>query len=98
MADRYRDRYATHFESMGNNNFNYQFFLSNLVIRWEYLPGSTLYVVWSQSRNGYNNSGKLDYFDNMGDLFKVDKDPFNGDNDKPYNVFLIKFSYRFGIK
>jgi len=98
MTDRYRDRFATYFESTGDDDFNYQFFLSNLVIRWEYLPGSTLFLVWSQSRSGYNNSGKLDYFDNMGDLFKVDKDPFNGDNDKPYNVFLIKFSYRFGIK
>jgi hypothetical protein len=98
MADRYRDRYATYFESTRNRDFNRQYFLSNLVIRWEYLPGSTLYVVWSQSRNGFNDSGRLDYFNNMGDLFKVDKDPFNGDNDKPYNVFLIKFSYRFGFK
>ncbi|MCU0462268.1 MAG: carbohydrate binding family 9 domain-containing protein [Bacteroidales bacterium] len=77
--------------SFENNNFNYQFFLSNLVIRWEYNPGSSVYLVWSQSRNFYNESGRLDYFNDLGDLF-------NRDNDIPHNVFLIKFSYRFGLK
>jgi len=77
--------------SFGNSNFNYQFFLSNLVIRWEYNPGSTVYLVWSQSRNSFNNSGQLNYFDDIGDLF-------NRDNDVPHNVFLVKFSYRFGLK
>lgn len=76
--------------SFGNSDFNYQFFLSNLVIRWEYSPGSSLYIVWSQSRNFFNNSGRLDYFSDIGDLF-------NRDNNIPYNVFLIKFSYRFGL-
>jgi len=75
----------------GNSDFNYQFFLSNLVIRWEYNPGSSLYIVWSQSRNFYNESGQLDYFNNIGELF-------NRDNNIPHNVFLVKFSYRFGLK
>ena len=76
--------------SFGNSDFNYQFFLSNLVIRWEYNPGSSLYLVWSQSRNYFNNSGRLDYFSDIGDLF-------SRDNNIPHNVFLIKFSYRFGL-
>jgi hypothetical protein len=76
--------------SFGNSDFNVQQFLSNLVVRWEYTPGSTLYLVWSQKRDGSNDSGVLDYFNDMGDLF---------DNDnKPHNVFLVKFSYRFGLK
>ena len=77
--------------TIGNNDFNYQFFLSNLVIRWEYNPGSTVYLVWSQTRNNYNDSGRMDFANNMGDLF-------NRENDIPHNVFLVKFSYRFGIK
>jgi hypothetical protein len=77
--------------TIGNNNFNYQFFLSNLVIRWEYSPGSTVYLVWSQTRDNYNSSGQMDFTNNMGDLF-------NRNNDIPHNIFLIKFSYRFGIK
>ena len=31
-------------------NFKFLQFRSNLVIRWEYRPGSTLYLVWSQGR------------------------------------------------
>jgi hypothetical protein len=113
LAAEYHDRYHTytsdekfqtdgHFDidenadgtidySFGNSNFNYQFFLSNLVIRWEYNPGSTVYLVWSQSRDFYNNSGQLDYFNDLGDLF-------NRDNNIPHNVFLVKFSYRFGLR
>jgi len=73
-----------------NSDFNYQFFLSNLVIRWEYNPGSSIYLVWSQSRNFFNQSGEMDYFNDLGDLF-------NRDNNIPHNVFLVKFSYRFGL-
>ncbi|HQG46335.1 MAG TPA: DUF5916 domain-containing protein, partial [bacterium] len=31
-------------------DFNFRQFRSNLVVRWEYRPGSTLYFVWSQGR------------------------------------------------
>jgi len=77
--------------SFGKRDFNVQEFLSNLVVRWEYNPGSSLFLVWSQTRSGSNSSGELDLFDDLGDLF-------NGDDNKPHNVFLIKFSYRFGLK
>jgi len=74
-----------------NKDFNFQEFLSNLVIRWEYNPGSSLYLVWSQTRSFSNESGVMRYFSDLGDLF-------NRDNDVPHNVFLVKFSYRFGLK
>jgi hypothetical protein len=74
--------------TIGKPDFNVQEFLSNLVIRWEYNPGSSVYLVWSQTRDGYNPSGTMNYFDDMGDLFHY----------RPHNVFLIKFSYRFGLK
>jgi hypothetical protein len=72
-------------------DFNVQEFLSNLVLRWEYNPGSTVYLVWSQTRSYSNDTGNLDYFNDLGDLF-------DSDNNEPHNVFLIKFSYRFGLK
>jgi len=75
----------------GKRDFNVQEFLSNLVVRWEYNPGSSLYIVWSQTRSGYNGSGNMDFFNDLGDLFDA------GDN-KPHNVFLIKLSYRFGLR
>jgi len=36
-------------------------FLSNLVIRWEYQPGSTIFLVWSQNRKAYHNDGSFDF-------------------------------------
>jgi hypothetical protein len=77
--------------SFENNDFNLQEFLSNLVVRWEYNPGSSVYFVWSQNRNNYNTNGDLNVMDDLGDLF-------DSSAEKPHNVFLIKFSYRFGIK
>ncbi len=69
-------------------DFNFQEFLSNFVLRWEYNPGSSVYLVWSQTRSASNNSGMMDYSNDMGDLF----------SEKPHNVFLLKFSYRFGLR
>ena len=77
--------------SFDRNDFNFQEFLSNLVVRWEYSPGSTLYLVWSQTRQGNNDSGVMDFVNDLGDLF-------SRNNDRPHNIFLIKFSYRFGLK
>jgi hypothetical protein len=76
--------------SFSSDDFKVQEFLSNLVIRWEYSPGSTLYIVWNQSRS-FEGSGNMDYFNDLGDLF-------NRRKNTPHNVFLIKFSYRFGLK
>jgi hypothetical protein len=72
-------------------DFNVQYFLSNLVLRWEYNPGSSLFLVWSQTRNGNNGTGNMELFNDIGDLFD------RGEN-KPHNVFLIKLSYRFGLR
>jgi hypothetical protein len=77
--------------SFDKSDFNYNQFLSNLVVRWEYNPGSTVYLVWSQTRNYYTDQGQMNFADNMEGLF--DK----GEN-TPHNVFLVKFSYRFGLK
>lgn len=70
-----------------NPNFNFLQFRSNLVIRWEYLPGSVLYLVWSQDRTGYDRTGEFAFGEGFRDLFGV----------HPGNVFLIKFSYCFKL-
>ena len=77
--------------TIDRSDFNVKQFLSNLVIRWEYNPGSTLFLVWSQTRSYDNDSGQMDFFNNLGDLFNKGKNT-------PHNVFLVKFSYRFGLK
>ena len=73
--------------SFGNPDFNFRQFRSNLVIRWEYLPGSTLYLVWSQGRTSNESDGTFSYGNDMKELFK----------ETPNNVFLLKFSYWFSL-
>lgn len=70
----------------GNPDFNVKEFLSNLVVRWEYQPGSVIYLVWNQTRNEYQNDGTFDFTNDIKDLF----------SEKPKNIFLLKFSYRIG--
>ena len=74
--------------SFGNPNFTVSEFLHNFVIRWEFLPGSTAFLVWSQNRDHYTGSGMFDVSRQSHDLFH---------KAQPYNIFLVKFSYRFGL-
>jgi hypothetical protein len=73
--------------SLDNPDFSFRQFRSNLVVRWEYLPGSTLYLVWSQGRTGSVADGDFSYGNDIGDLFRL----------KAHNVFLLKFSYWFSL-
>jgi len=73
----------------GNPDFSVDEWLSNLVIRWEFLPGSTAYLVWSQTRDYFEPNGTFEVWENMNNLF-TDK--------RANNTFLLKFSYRFGLR
>jgi hypothetical protein len=70
-----------------NPDFNFRQFRSNLVVRWEYRPGSTLYLVWSQGRTSTDINGLYSFGNDTKALFKK----------TPENVFLIKFSYWFAL-
>jgi hypothetical protein len=73
--------------SFDNPDFNFRQFRSNLVIRWEYSPGSTLFLVWSQDRTSTAFDGLFSYENDMKELFGI----------VPHNVFLLKFSYWFSL-
>ncbi|HDL18775.1 MAG TPA: hydrolase [Bacteroidetes bacterium] len=84
------DRYDNRFQAYnygGSPDFNFKQFRSNLVVRWEYSPGSILFLVWSQGRTSYENRGQFDFRRDFSTLFDVRSD----------NVFLLKinkwFSY-----
>lgn len=66
-----------------NPNFNVRQFRSNAVVRWEYRPGSTMYIVWSQARD--------DNFLNNGVSLRRDFDRLFGVAAK--NILLVKVSY-----
>jgi len=73
--------------SFTNPDFNFRQFRSNLVVRWEYLPGSTIFLVWSQGRTSSDTNGSFEYGSDMKQLFGI----------QPHNVFLVKFSYWFSL-
>jgi hypothetical protein len=70
--------------SFGRPDFNFGQFRSNMVMRWEYIPGSTFFLVWTQERNGA-------FYDSHPDHEKYSFDF----NQKGHNIFLMKFTYRF---
>jgi hypothetical protein len=68
-------------------DFNRLSFRSNLVLRWEWLPGSTAYLIWQQSRQDQTLAGRLI---NPNDLW--DATQAAGDN-----FFVVKVSYWLGV-
>ena len=70
-----------------NLDFNVRSFRSTSVLRWEWRPGSTLYVVWQQDRSGVEEIGARS---GPGDLFR--SLTASGDN-----FFAVKVSYWLGL-
>jgi len=83
----YASRYQPYSDTAYTNNvggFNFKQFRSNVVFRWEYRPGSTLFVVWSQGRQQSTGvEGTRSFNGDLNDLFGV----------PPDNRFLVKLSY-----
>jgi hypothetical protein len=73
--------------SIGNPNFNFHQFRSNLVARWEYRLGSFIYLVWSSERTGYTDLPET----SLGESFRQLRKVF------PNNIFLIKLNYWFSL-
>ncbi|MDX2194001.1 MAG: DUF5916 domain-containing protein [Gemmatimonadales bacterium] len=71
----------------GNPDFSRKQFNVNAVARWEYRPGSTLFIVWTQARNGALNDGSFDVWRDAGRLFQT----------PGTDVFLVKLSYWLGV-
>jgi len=77
------DRDGTADVDLGNPNFTVTSFRSNVVLRWEYRAGSTLFLVWQQNRNGYASDGR----------FTVDGAARSLVGTMPENTFLVKLNY-----
>ncbi|HUQ18997.1 MAG TPA: DUF5916 domain-containing protein [Gemmatimonadaceae bacterium] len=86
-ADNYDDRYAAFNNPSVTSDpggFNFRQLQSNVVFRWEYKPGSTLFAVWNSGRQGFlPHEGDENFRGDLGDLFDL----------HPANTFLIKVSY-----
>jgi hypothetical protein len=88
-AAAYADRYQPYGDTAVTNNpggFNFKQFRSNAVVRWEYQPGSTIYLVWTQGRQDSESAyGTRSFRGDFRRLF----------DSHPDNTFLIKVSHWF---
>ncbi len=73
-------------ESFGSPDFNVKQLRSNVVLRWEYRPGSTLFAVWSQGRDHFTRDGDFSFTGDLGTLLRQPGD----------DVFMVKVSYWIG--
>ena len=64
-------------------DFNQRFLRGNAVLRWEWRPGSTLYVAWQQRR----------FDDDVVGDFSLNRDGGALLGARPDNVFLVKVNY-----
>lgn len=92
-AERYADRFQP-FDAMGTigatsndpGGVNFKQLRTNTVLRWEYRPGSILFLVWQQGRDAFaQNPTRFDFGRDFGDLVAL----------HPNNTFLLKMSYWF---
>ncbi len=75
---------------VADRDFSYRSLLGNAVLRWEWRPGSTLFLVWQQRRiNSLTGEvmgpgvGRFDFWDDAGDMFTTPSD----------NILMIKVNY-----
>jgi len=70
-----------------NPDFNFNEFRSNLVVRWEYRPGSTLYIVWQHSMSNQAGYFLQGWDQNLERMFGLPST----------NVFMVKLNYWYNI-
>ena len=77
-ADRYKP-----FAYEGSADFTVLSFRTTNVLRWEFKPGSALFVVWQQGREGFRPNSAFRFGNDYGDIF----------NTPASNTVLVKMSY-----
>ena len=73
--------------TFSNPDFSIRSIRSNLVLRWEYRPGSTLFLVWNQNRFNFRTDPRFRALNNLGGIF----------SDDMQNTFLVKANYYFSF-
>jgi len=66
-----------------NYNFNESTLNANLLLRWEYMPGSAFYLVWTQARYGDSGIYEQRFGERFNDTFALPME----------NVLMAKVSY-----
>lgn len=85
FVDRDRDGNAEY--SFDRADFNFRQLRTNMVLRWEYLPGSTLFAVWSHERSSSDETG----------VFGLDTELDALADEPGEHVFLLKLNYWYAL-
>jgi hypothetical protein len=75
--------YEPYSGAIGNSDFDFRSVRASAVTRWEFRPGSALYVVWNENRADTLGVGNL----------RLGRDLRGVANAPSHDVFLVKFSY-----
>lgn len=86
--ERFEEISASYAIDFARNDFNYKSLNVNLVLRWEYRPGSAVFVVWTHARDGFESD--INSFSFNRDLKALFRTP-------QVNTFLIKANYWWNI-
>ena len=87
---------AQHVDFDGDGNTDFQFsdrdfnvrsLVGNAVLRWEYRPGSTIFLVWQRQQADRALIGDFDFGRDWGALFDAPAD----------NRFILKVNYWLGL-
>jgi hypothetical protein len=73
--------------TLDNPNFDVLSLRGNAVLRWEYMPGSTFFLVWTQERSEEDSVGNFQFNESMRSLASAEAN----------NIFLAKVSYYFNL-
>jgi Domain of unknown function (DUF5916) len=68
--------------TISDPDFNAKYLKLNAVLRWEYRPGSTIYLVWTQDRANFDNPGDRSLGRDTGDLIQAPGD----------DIVMVKFT------
>jgi len=74
--------------SIAKPDFNLSSLRLNAIFRWEFRPGSSLFIVWTQQRSDRVPSGDVDFGSGVSRVFTAPAD----------DVLLAKVSYWFGAR
>jgi hypothetical protein len=77
------DRDGTGDINVGQPDFRVISFRSNLVLRWEYVLGSTLFLVWQHGRSNESDNSQFQLWDGVQEMFRLPAE----------NVFVLKLNY-----
>jgi hypothetical protein len=73
--------------SFRDPDFNLKSLRGTVVLRWEYRPGSAMYLVWTQNRADYSHPGDFNFERDFEDLLQAPGD----------HIFLFKINFRFAF-